>query len=200
MILSRSTSESCNGTCGTLLSLSPFRQIDLFSIANATDIHGTKYDDPANPVAEDGELTSSVKAATYVSFVNILATADLSKFGLHNGKHTGFFYRRRSFFLCMFTNFLYVLLVCADSPDDITLIAAKWESLAVASVNDPAFPDDYFLFTAVRPSPSSIHLYLLVFLPPLTFTLTYTLLGGQRFHQYTRGVAWSQVQCRVGCR
>lgn len=35
------------------------------------------------------------------------------------------------------------------SPDDETLIDAKWESLALAPVNDPAFPNDYFLITAV---------------------------------------------------
>jgi len=36
-----------------------------------------------------------------------------------------------------------------DDPDDITLLDAKWESLSLAPVNDSAFPDDYFLFTAV---------------------------------------------------
>lgn len=36
------------------------------------------------------------------------------------------------------------------SPDDETLIDAKWESLALAPVGDPVFPDDYFLITAVR--------------------------------------------------
>ena len=33
---------------------------------------------------------------------------------------------------------------------DDTLIASKWESLAVASVQDDRYPDDYFVFTAVR--------------------------------------------------
>ena len=37
-----------------------------------------------------------------------------------------------------------------DTPDDLTLIDGKWESLALAPVDDPAYPDDYFLFTVVR--------------------------------------------------
>lgn len=45
----------------------------------------------------------------------------LARFGLHNG-----------------------------DPGDQTLINAKWESLALAPLEDPKFPNDYFLFTAVR--------------------------------------------------
>ena len=35
-------------------------------------------------------------------------------------------------------------------PSSATLIDAKWESIALAPVGDSAFPNDYFLFTAVR--------------------------------------------------
>jgi len=42
---------------------------------------------------------------------------------------------------------------CVGSPDDPTLLSAKWESLALASVGDPNFPDDYFLFTVVSVVP-----------------------------------------------
>lgn len=38
----------------------------------------------------------------------------------------------------------------AGDPSDATLIDGKWESIALTSVDDPKFPDDYFLFTAVR--------------------------------------------------
>ena len=38
----------------------------------------------------------------------------------------------------------------AGPPDGETLIASKWESLALAPACDPAFPDDYFLITVVR--------------------------------------------------
>lgn len=41
-------------------------------------------------------------------------------------------------------------------PADATLIDAKWESIALVSVGDSAFPHDYFLFTAVRPPPSPL--------------------------------------------
>ncbi|KAF9464214.1 esterase-like activity of phytase-domain-containing protein [Collybia nuda] len=96
-----------------------YKQADLFSIAGATDIHGTKFDNPANPIATDGKLVSTITPATYVSFVNFVETMGLARFGLHNG-----------------------------SPNDETLIDAKWESLTLAPVGDPAFPDDFFLFTA----------------------------------------------------
>ncbi|KAF8961939.1 esterase-like activity of phytase-domain-containing protein [Flammula alnicola] len=76
---------------------SGYKQADLFSITGATDIHGTKFDSPANPIAR-------IIAATYVSFVNFVDDTQLARLG---------------------------------SPDDETLIDAKWESLALApSDND----------------------------------------------------------------
>ncbi|KAF8160004.1 esterase-like activity of phytase-domain-containing protein [Crassisporium funariophilum] len=98
---------------------SAYKQADLFSIAKATDIHGSKFDSASSPIAKKGKLDKSITAATYVSFINFLDSTQLARFGLHNG-----------------------------SPDDETLIDAKWESLALAPAGDPAFPDDYFLFTA----------------------------------------------------
>ncbi|KAJ3797726.1 esterase-like activity of phytase-domain-containing protein [Lentinula aff. detonsa] len=98
---------------------SKYKQADLFSIANATNIAGTKFDDPSNPVAPSGVLDDSVTPATYVSFVNYIDDDQLARFGLHNG-----------------------------GDEDSTLVNEKWESLALAPVNDPANPNDYFLFTA----------------------------------------------------
>jgi hypothetical protein len=98
---------------------SKYKNAGLFSIASATDIHGTKFDQRQNPIAVQGVLDSSITPAHYVDFVNYLDTTQLSRFGLHNGL-----------------------------PIDQTLIAGKWESLALAPVCDPAFPDDYFLITA----------------------------------------------------
>ncbi|PPQ92636.1 hypothetical protein CVT25_007715 [Psilocybe cyanescens] len=98
---------------------SSYKQIDLFSISSASDIHGSRFDDPANPVSPGGVLDSSIVPAQYVSFVSLIDPVQLARFGLHNGK-----------------------------PADQTLIDGKWESLALAPVNDPQFPDDYFLFTA----------------------------------------------------
>ena len=101
-------------------SCSIYRQADLIDISKATDIHGTKFDDPSHPIAVNGTLDSSITPATYVSFVNLIEPVQLARFGLHNGK-----------------------------PADQTLIDAKWESLALAPVDDPAYPNDYFLFSAV---------------------------------------------------
>ncbi|KAI0682256.1 esterase-like activity of phytase-domain-containing protein [Earliella scabrosa] len=98
---------------------SKYKQADLFDISNATDIHGTKFDDPSHPIAKDGKLDKSITPATYESFVDFIDDDQLARFGLHNGK-----------------------------PEDQTLIDAKWESLALAPCLDPDFPDDYFLFSA----------------------------------------------------
>ncbi|KAI8970883.1 esterase-like activity of phytase-domain-containing protein [Trametes punicea] len=98
---------------------SSYKQADLLDIRNATDIHGTLFDDPAHPIAVNGELNASITPGTYVSFVNFIDDTQLARFGVHNGK-----------------------------PIDQTLIDAKWESLALAPCLDPDFPDDFFLFTA----------------------------------------------------
>ncbi|KAF9038063.1 esterase-like activity of phytase-domain-containing protein [Panaeolus papilionaceus] len=97
---------------------SKYKQADLFSIASATNIVG-KFDGASSASSPGGKLSKSIIPATYVSFVNYADSTQLARFGLHN-----------------------------DSPNDFTLIDAKWESLALAPVNDPSFPDDYFLFTA----------------------------------------------------
>ncbi|KAI0266403.1 esterase-like activity of phytase-domain-containing protein [Gloeopeniophorella convolvens] len=98
---------------------SEYKQADLISLAGATDIHGTSFDDPSNPIAKKGKLDSKITPATYVGFVSYINSTQLARFGLHNG-----------------------------DPADQTLLDAKWESLALASANDPTAPDDYFLFTA----------------------------------------------------
>ncbi|OSD08066.1 hypothetical protein PYCCODRAFT_1358178 [Trametes coccinea BRFM310] len=98
---------------------SSYKQADLLDIRNATDIHGTKFDDPAHPIAVNGVLDESITPGTYVSFVDFIDDTQLARFGVHNGK-----------------------------PVDQTLIDAKWESLALAPCLDPSFPDDFFLFTA----------------------------------------------------
>ncbi|KAF8915283.1 esterase-like activity of phytase-domain-containing protein [Mucidula mucida] len=97
---------------------SKYKQADLFTIAFATDIHGDKYDDPKNPIAEDGKLNDDIIPAEYVSFVDYIDDDQLARFGLQNG-----------------------------GDNDETLIDAKWESLTIAPVGDADFPNDYFLFT-----------------------------------------------------
>ena len=75
-------------------------------------------------------------------------------------------------------------------PVDQTLIDAKWESLALAPVGDSDYPDDYFLFTAVRQ-----RAFLRV--PVVDVGLS---PGGQRFHHHARDLAWPTVQRRLGQR
>ncbi|KZT41771.1 hypothetical protein SISSUDRAFT_1069692 [Sistotremastrum suecicum HHB10207 ss-3] len=111
-------SRDANGGGGSP-STSSYKQADLFDISGATNIRGTKFDNPKNPVFSNGVLDPSITPATYVPFVNFLDPVQLARFGLHNGNPTG-----------------------------SQLIDSKFESLALAPVNDPKFPNDYFLFTA----------------------------------------------------
>jgi len=98
---------------------SSYKQADLIDISRATNILGSKFDSPANPIAINGTLNKSINPAVYVPFLSLINDTQLARFGVHNGK-----------------------------PADQTLIDAKWESLALAPVDDLKFPNDYFLFTA----------------------------------------------------
>jgi hypothetical protein len=100
---------------------SSYKQADLFSIAGATNIASSVFDSPNMPVAPNGVLEKSVTPATYASFVSYIDDDQLGRFALHNG-----------------------------GKNDSQLINPKWESLALAPVDDKDYPDDYFLFTAVR--------------------------------------------------
>lgn len=64
---------------------SSYKQADLFSIAGATDIHGSKFDSHLNPIAVKGKLNSAIVPAQYVSFVDFVDDDQLARFGLHNG-------------------------------------------------------------------------------------------------------------------
>lgn len=55
-------------------------------IGDATDIHGSKFDNPQNPIAVNGTLNSQIKPATYIPFVDMLNSTQLARFGLHNGE------------------------------------------------------------------------------------------------------------------
>ena len=65
------------------------RQADLFSIVGATNIHGSKFDNPTNPIAVGGVLDGSITPVKCVSFVNYLDPVQLARFGLrfHSGRH-----------------------------------------------------------------------------------------------------------------
>lgn len=118
-----------------------FRQADLIDISKATNIAGTSFDSSATPVAPKGKLASGVTAATYVPFVNFINSTQLARFALHNGMTFADLRCRRA---------MNSDCPGAGSPANQQLIDAKWESLALAPCDDAAFPNDYFLFTAVR--------------------------------------------------
>ena len=97
------------------------RSADLIDISCATNIAGSKFDSPDHPAAPGGVLDSSITPTEYQTFVQYINSTQLARFGLHN----------------------------AGAADE-TLIASKWESLALAPAFDDDAKDDYFLFTLVR--------------------------------------------------
>ncbi|GJJ08810.1 hypothetical protein Clacol_003029 [Clathrus columnatus] len=97
---------------------SKYKNIDLFDISQATNIANTGFDEPSNPIANNGTIVKGITPAQYQPFISMIDSTQLGRFGLHNGK-----------------------------PINSSLLNSKWESLAVAPVGDPDFPDDYFIFT-----------------------------------------------------
>jgi hypothetical protein len=95
-----------------------YRSIEVVDLSGATDIAGTAFD-AEKPVAPKGVLDPSVKPAARIPFIDINDSADLARFGLHNG-----------------------------APNDRNNLSEKWEAMSLASVLDPDRPDDYFLFVA----------------------------------------------------
>jgi hypothetical protein len=94
-----------------------YRSILVYDITGATNLAGTKYDDPANPIAPAGVLDTAIKPAVRSEFININDSAQLAKFGLHNGP-----------------------------TDDDNNLYEKWEAMTLVPALDPAAPNDYFLF------------------------------------------------------
>ncbi len=94
-----------------------YRKILVYDIAGATNIAGTRFDDPANPVAPAGVLDSSIRPALRTEFIDINDAAQLAKFGLRNGP-----------------------------TDDNNNLSEKWEAMALVPALDPAAPNDWFLF------------------------------------------------------
>jgi hypothetical protein len=107
--------DSGNGY-GTGGATSRYRSIDLLDTSRATNIAGSRYDGTV-PVAPNGKLVDGVVPATLTRYIDINETAQLQKFGLHNGE-----------------------------PNDRNNLSEKWEGMALAPALDPANPNDYFLF------------------------------------------------------
>lgn len=122
----------------TLLKFDPiFRHADLIDISRATNIRGTRFDNPANPVSPGGILDKRITPAKLTEFVDFIDQDQLARFGLHTSK----------FQSSVQVGDTYTAHL--DEPNDRTLINAKWESFTLAPVYDSAFPNDYFLFIAV---------------------------------------------------
>ncbi|MER9106093.1 esterase-like activity of phytase family protein [Mesorhizobium sp. M0243] len=95
------------------------RQIFVVDVSVATDIAGGAFDAADKPVAPKGVVDPSVTPAKLTPFIDINDSAELGRFGLHNG-----------------------------APNDQDNLSEKWEAMSVVSVLDPKLPDDYFLFVA----------------------------------------------------
>jgi hypothetical protein len=107
--------DSGNGY-GTGGATSRYRSINLLDTSRATNIAGSRYDGTM-PVAPNGKLVDGVVPATLTRYIDINETAELQKFGLHNGE-----------------------------PNDGNNLSEKWEGMALVPALDPANPNDYFLF------------------------------------------------------
>ncbi|WWD20828.1 hypothetical protein CI109_105305 [Kwoniella shandongensis] len=90
----------------------------LFNLDGATDIVNTDYTDGVVPVSLKGKLDSNIRAIVPTEFIDMIDDTQLKRFGLHN-----------------------------DGAFDVSLINSKWESSALASIQDPEYPNDYFLFS-----------------------------------------------------
>lgn len=97
---------------------SVYRKISLVDLSAATDISGSAFD-ADKPVAPKGKLDETVKAATLTPVIDLNDSAELGRFGLHNG-----------------------------APNDKNNLSEKWEAMSIAPALDPAAPDDVFLFVA----------------------------------------------------
>ena len=68
-----------------------YRGIDLVDISSATNIANSSFDSHKNPVAKKGKLDKSVTPAIYTSFVSLVDSTQLARFGLHNGTYSGYY-------------------------------------------------------------------------------------------------------------
>lgn len=99
------------------IATSTYRKILIYDISGATNLAGTRFDDPANPVAPGGVLDASIRPAARTEFINLNDGAQLAKFGLHNGP-----------------------------TDDHNNLSEKWEAMTLVPALDPSAPNDWFLF------------------------------------------------------
>ncbi|GAA6020203.1 hypothetical protein JCM10207_004368 [Rhodosporidiobolus poonsookiae] len=128
MVLARDGKGAGNGSSTKKLT-SNFKNIGLVSLAGATNIVG-QYDGVGEAVAPQGVLDSSITAAGFQDFIDIIDDAQLARFGLQNGK--------------------------PESSD----IVGKIESIAIAPVLDANYPNDFYLFAVSDNDFIALHEYI----------------------------------------
>ncbi len=99
-----------------------FKSILLADLAAASNIDGT-YDAEGNQVSPSGTLLGTITPVAWTEALNMVGklgstAAEVAKFGLNLN----------------------------TAPGDTNTICEKWEALSLVSANDPANPNDYFLF------------------------------------------------------
>ena len=99
-----------------------FKSVLLADITNATNIDG-RYDEAGASVASNGVLRTEITPVAWSQALNMISglgetSPELAKFGIN----------------------LNV------APGDTNTLGEKWEGLGLVSVQDPNFPNDYFLF------------------------------------------------------
>lgn len=94
-----------------------FKNVQLVSLAGATNLAGTDRETGYRPAAPGGVLDADITAAAGRDFVNLLNVTQLRRFGMN---------------------------LNAAAPDGLTL-SEKWESLGLLPALDPQRPGDVFL-------------------------------------------------------
>jgi len=100
-----------------------FKNILLVDIGSATNIAGTAFETSTTTISPNGVLNASVTPVQKTTFVNILNSSQLNKFGLNIANNTP-----------------------ASGTRSINTLSEKWEAMGLVPVLDKAAPQDYFLF------------------------------------------------------
>ena len=100
---------------------STYKRVILIDTDGASDILETGYDldfqSPGQISLPESGLPSNITPVSRIDLIDMLNPTELGKFGLNS----------------------------AGGTTDTNSLASKWEGLALLPVNDPDFPDDYFL-------------------------------------------------------
>ncbi len=119
LVLSRDGNGWGTGTSDPFV----FKNILLVDIGAATNIAGTAFENSTTSIAPNGVLNASITPVQKTTFVNILNTNQLGKFGLNLANNTA-----------------------ASGARNVNTLSEKWEAMGLVPVLDNRAPQDYFLF------------------------------------------------------